>query len=133
MAVPSRLVTRPDLAGWLVEKARAAAPVVSLQPLAGGACELKRGDRPGRGRYDAAMGTPVKTIRALVGVLALLALSNCATTHESVQDCKKAAYSFCDKTVKDAGARGPNAPDVAARNRAYQQCLDTQLGACGIP
>jgi uncharacterized protein (TIGR02453 family) len=27
--VPRRLVTRPDLAGWLVEKARAAAPVVS--------------------------------------------------------------------------------------------------------
>jgi uncharacterized protein (TIGR02453 family) len=27
--VPRRLVTRPDLAGWLVEKARAAAPVVT--------------------------------------------------------------------------------------------------------
>jgi hypothetical protein len=27
--VPRRLITRPDLAGWLVEKARAAAPVVS--------------------------------------------------------------------------------------------------------
>jgi uncharacterized protein (TIGR02453 family) len=27
--VPKRLVTRPDLAGWLVEKARAAAPVVN--------------------------------------------------------------------------------------------------------
>jgi hypothetical protein len=85
------------------------------------------------GRYDAAMGIPVKTIRAFAGALALLALSNCATTHESMQDCRKAAYSFCDKTVKDAGAPGPNAGDVATRNRAYQQCLDTQLGACGIP
>jgi len=27
--VPSRLITRPDLAGWLVDKARAAAPVVT--------------------------------------------------------------------------------------------------------
>jgi hypothetical protein len=79
------------------------------------------------------MGIPVKTVRALAGALLLLALSHCATTQESLQDCRKAAYSFCDKTVKDAGARGTNAPDVAARNRAYQQCLDTQLGACGIP
>ena len=28
-AVPRRLLTRPELVGWLVEKARAAAPVVS--------------------------------------------------------------------------------------------------------
>jgi hypothetical protein len=27
--VPRRLITRPALAGWLVEQARAAAPVVS--------------------------------------------------------------------------------------------------------
>jgi hypothetical protein len=79
------------------------------------------------------MGIPVKAIRALAGVLALLALSNCATTQESIQDCRKAAYSFCDKTVKDAGARGTSGADAASRNRAYQQCVDLQLGACGIP
>jgi hypothetical protein len=83
--------------------------------------------------YDASMGIPVKTIRALAGALALLTLSNCATTQESVQDCRKAAYSFCDKAVKDAGARGPNGADAAARNQAHRQCLDLQLGACGIP
>ncbi len=85
--------------------------------------------------YDASMGIPVKTIRALAGALALLTLSNCATTQESVQDCRKAAYSFCDRTVgaKNGGAGGPNATDAAARNQAHRQCLDLQLGACGIP
>ena len=65
------------------------------------------------------MGIALKKIRSLCGLAGLLALSNCATTQETVQQCRKSAYSFCDKT--------------AARNAAYQQCLDTQLAACGAP
>ena len=64
------------------------------------------------------MGIALKKIRSLCGLAGLLALSNCATTQETVQQCRKSAYSFCDKTA-------------AAPNAAYQQCLDTQLAACG--
>ena len=76
-----------------------------------------------------------KKIRSLFGLAGLLALSNCATTQETVQQCTKSAYSFCDKTAgaKGAGAGGPGAVEAAARNAAYQQCLDTQLAACGAP
>jgi hypothetical protein len=66
------------------------------------------------------VGIAWKKIRSLCGLAGLLALSNCATTQETVQQCTKSAYSFCDKTA-------------AARNAAYQQCLDTQLAACGAP
>jgi hypothetical protein len=84
---------------------------------------------------EIAMGVSAKKIWTLCGLAGLLALSNCATTHESLQDCRKAAYSFCDETAgaKAAGARGSGAVDAAARNSAYQQCLDTQLAACGAP
>jgi len=73
-----------------------------------------------------------KKTRALCALASILALTNCATTQETVQDCKKSAYSFCDKTVgaKDAGAGGSGGVDAATRNAAYQQCLDTQLDAC---
>jgi len=81
------------------------------------------------------MGFPLKKIWTLFGLAGLLALSNCATTQETLQECRKAAYSFCDKTAgaKDAGVGGSGAVDAAARNSAYQQCLDTQLAACGAP
>jgi hypothetical protein len=81
------------------------------------------------------MGVPLKKIWALGGLAGLLALSSCATTQETLQECRKAAYSFCDKTVgaKDAGPGGSGAVDAAARNSAYPQCLDTQLVACGAP
>jgi hypothetical protein len=81
------------------------------------------------------MGNPAKSIRTLLGLAGLLALSRCATTQETVQDCKKSAYAFCSKTAgaKDAGTRGSSPADAAARNNAYQQCLDTQLMACGAP
>jgi hypothetical protein len=81
------------------------------------------------------MGVPPKKIWTLCCLAGLLALSNCATTQETLQECRKAAYSFCDKTVraKDAGAGGSGAVDSAARNSAHQQCLDTQLAACGAP
>jgi hypothetical protein len=81
------------------------------------------------------VGIALKKIRSLCGLAGLLALSNCATTQETVQQCTKSAYSFCDKTAgaKDAGAGGPGAVEAAARNAAYQQCLDTQLAACGAP
>jgi len=81
------------------------------------------------------MGIPLKKIRTLCGLAGLLGLLNCATTQETRQECGKAAYSFCDRTVgaRDSGARGSGAADAAARNAAYQQCLDTQLAACGAP
>ena len=82
------------------------------------------------------MGMPSKTTRMLCGLLGLLALSNCATTQESVQDCRKAAFSSCDKVMaakeaKEGGAA--TGADAGARRAAYQQCLEPQLGACGVP
>jgi hypothetical protein len=81
------------------------------------------------------MEMPSKTIRTLACLAGLVVLSNCATTQETMQECRKAAFSYCDKTVKgkDAGAPGPGEGDASARNAAYQQCLDTQLAACGSP
>lgn len=81
------------------------------------------------------MGIPLKRIRTLCGLAALLGLSNCATTQETRQECGKAAYAFCDRKVaaSDSGSRGSGAADGAARNAAHQQCLDTQLAACGAP
>jgi hypothetical protein len=81
------------------------------------------------------MAMPSTMTRAVCGLAGLLALSNCATTQETFQECRKSAYSYCDKTVgaKDAGARGPGAADPSARGSAYQQCLDTQVAACGPP
>jgi uncharacterized lipoprotein YajG len=64
------------------------------------------------------MESPSKKIRILVCLAGVLALSNCATTQETVQECRQSARSFCDKTV---GAKAP----------AYPQCLETQLAACG--
>jgi hypothetical protein len=81
------------------------------------------------------LGIPWKKIGPLCGLAGLLGLSNCATTQETVQECKKAAYSFCEKTAgpKGAGGGGPGAGDAAARNAVYLSCLDTQLAACGAP
>jgi len=81
------------------------------------------------------VGTPSKKILTLWGLAGILALSNCATTQETFQECRKSAYSFCDKTVgaKDAGARGPGAANGPGRNDAYQQCLEAQVAACGPP
>lgn len=78
------------------------------------------------------MRPPSRKTRVLCALSSLLALANCATTQETVQDCKKAAYSYCDKVlgVKDGGAGGPGGADAAARSAAYQQCLDPQLAAC---
>jgi len=45
------------------------------------------------------MELPSRTIGILCGLAGLLALSNCATTQETVQECRKAAYTFCEKTV----------------------------------
>ncbi len=69
------------------------------------------------------MGIPSKRIRALFGLAGLLGLSHCATTQETFQDCRKAAISFCEKTVGAKDARAP----------AFQQCLETQVAACGPP
>jgi hypothetical protein len=82
-----------------------------------------------------AMAIPSTRLRTLCWLAGLLALSNCATTQETVQDCRKAAYSFCDKAAgaKDAGGPGSGAVDAAARSPAYRQCLETQLNACGPP
>jgi hypothetical protein len=81
------------------------------------------------------MDMPTRKIRTLWGLAAVLSLSNCATTQETVQECRKAAFDFCNKTVKakDAGAAGSGAVDASARNASYQQCLDAQLAACGAP
>jgi hypothetical protein len=58
----------------------------------------------------------------------------CATARETVQECKQSAYAYC---AKQAGAKDPKSagwgPQGAARELAYQQCLDTQLAACGAP
>ena len=56
---------------------------------------------------------------------ALLLLSNCATTRETVQECRKSASSFCEKQA-GTGAGG-------ARTAVYQQCMETQVAACGAP
>jgi hypothetical protein len=79
--------------------------------------------------------TKWKKIGPLCGLAGLLGLLNCATTQETVQECKKAAYSFCEKTAgpKASGGGGPGAGDAAARNAAYLQCMDTQVAACGAP
>ncbi len=80
------------------------------------------------------MEMPSKKVRTLCALAGLLVLSNCATTQETVQECRQSAYSFCDKTVgaKSSGASGSGAAGAPARNAAYQQCLEAQLGACGI-
>lgn len=74
----------------------------------------------------------MRIIRQLCGIVGLLVLSSCATTQETVQQCRKAAYSFCDKTAgpKDGTVSGSGPVDGAARDPAYQQCLDTQLETC---
>ncbi len=60
-----------------------------------------------------------------LSLAALLLLSNCATTRETVQECRQSASSFCEKrTAAQAGA---------ARNAAYQQCMEPQVAACGVP
>ena len=74
------------------------------------------------------MGMRFRTVRMLCGLVGLAVLANCATTQETVQECRQAAYSFCDKTVKSK----PGPADPSARNSAYQQCLETQVAACGI-
>jgi hypothetical protein len=56
---------------------------------------------------------------------ALLLLSNCATTRETVQECRQSASSFCEKRAGTAAG--------AARTAAYQQCMETQVAACGAP
>jgi hypothetical protein len=78
------------------------------------------------------MEAPMNGMRVLLALAGVLALSNCATTQETVQDCKKSASSYCDRTVgaKGASAGGPGAADPAARNAAYQKCMDTQLETC---
>lgn len=80
------------------------------------------------------MGRASKTVRALGCLLAILALSNCATTQESVEDCRKAAFSYCDKVMadKEGKAGGAAGADAGARRAAYQECLAPQLGACGV-
>jgi hypothetical protein len=57
----------------------------------------------------------------------LVTLASCATTQETVQQCRKNAYSFCDRTV------GSKTADPAGRSTSFQQCLDTQVAACGTP
>jgi hypothetical protein len=58
-----------------------------------------------------------------LSVAALLLLSSCATTRETVQECRQSASSFCEKrSGVEAGA---------ARAAAYQQCMETQVAACG--
>jgi hypothetical protein len=65
------------------------------------------------------MKLPSRKMRIPCALAGLLALSNCATTQETVQECRQSAYSFCERTV-------------GSRNAAYQQCLEAQVGACGI-
>jgi hypothetical protein len=80
------------------------------------------------------MELPSRKIRTLCALAALLALSNCATTQETMQECRQAAYSFCDKTVgaKGAAPTGTGKADASNKNPAYQQCLEAQVGACGV-
>jgi hypothetical protein len=102
-------------------------------------------DRPagtGRGGYGAfpeASEPSMRTLSRTVGIpcvlAGLLALAGCATARESIQECRKASYEYCAKKVssnKDPASRGWG-PEGAAREAAYQQCLDTQLAACGAP
>ena len=64
--------------------------------------------------------------RALPLSLAVLLLpSGCATSRETVQECRQSASAFCEKR---AGAEAG-----AARNAAYQQCMEPQVAACGPP
>jgi hypothetical protein len=76
----------------------------------------------------------VRSRRALVAcaLAGLGSLAGCATTQETVQECKQAAISFCDKTV-GTGPASADAGDPAARRKAYQDCLDTQLAVCRAP
>jgi hypothetical protein len=80
------------------------------------------------------MELPSKGVRTACALAGLVVLSNCATTQETMQECRQAAYSFCDKTVgaKGAGATGGGKGDPSTRNAAYQQCLEAQVGACGV-
>ncbi len=80
------------------------------------------------------MELPSMKIRTLCALTGLLVLANCATTQETMQECRQAAYSFCDKTVgaKGAGATGTGKADASSKNAAYQQCLEAQVGACGV-
>lgn len=80
------------------------------------------------------MELPSKKVRTVLALAGLLALSNCATTQETMQECRQAAYSFCEKTVgaKGAGGTGTAKGDSSTRNAAYQQCLEAQVGACGV-
>jgi len=75
-----------------------------------------------------------RKIRTLCALAGLLVLSNCATTQETMQECRQSAYAFCDKTVgsKSAGATGTGKADSSTRNAAYQQCLEAQVGSCGV-
>ena len=81
------------------------------------------------------MGIPSKKILTLCGLAGVLTLSHCATTQETVQECRKSASSFCERAAaaKDGGGRGSGAADAAARNAAYQECMSTQIAACGPP
>jgi hypothetical protein len=80
------------------------------------------------------MGVPSTRSWILWGLPFLLAQLGCATARETVQECKQSAYAFC---AKKAGAQAPASgtwgAQGAARELAYQQCLDTQLAACGAP
>ena len=64
----------------------------------------------------------------------LLTAAGCATARETVQECRQSSYAYC---AKKAGGRDPATgswgPQGAARELAYQQCLDAQLAACGAP
>ena len=79
------------------------------------------------------MQMPSTKVRILIGLAGLLVLSNCATTQETAQQCRAAAHSFCeDTTGARGGAESGAAPaDAVKRNAAYQQCMETQVGACG--
>jgi hypothetical protein len=70
------------------------------------------------------------SVRRLCALAGLLLFSACATTQETVQDCRKSAFAFCDQRAKGAE---PGTPASGASSRAaYQQCLDVQLAACGV-
>ncbi len=79
------------------------------------------------------MEMPSTKVRFLIGMAGLLALSNCATTQETSQQCRAAAHSFCEDTTgaRDGSGRTSAPADAAKRNAAYQQCMETQTGACG--
>jgi hypothetical protein len=79
------------------------------------------------------MDTPSTKVRVLIGMAGLLVLSNCATTQETAQQCRAAAHSFCEGTTGagDGSGRASAPADAAKRTAAYQQCMETQTGACG--